>query len=382
MKPDAATMTAFLDRLVSDKQSTFSVSGAVFAVANRQGEHTIVAKGEDAHGKALDVESLFPLASASKLATGLLILRLVDEAKIDLQAEIGNYLPEARSARTPGITVQRLLSHTSGMPLEIRHDLSEPPGSVRYRSGLRWPGEMAAACLDAEPAGEPGAAVQYSNVAYGLLGLVAERVAGRPFARLLDELVFEPLGVEAYVDRLSERPPVAVSDVPSPYAGTELEPYNSPSSLLLGVPWACVVTNAAGALQLLRSYGADGRLLSAETAAKARSVQTGDAAGGFATTEAFLGHGPSRSATWAPCRWGLAIEVQGGKEPHWAPPTLPDSFGQIGSSGCLAWHDPGSGVSWVLFGARTTNSGWLLRHGARIARAALDAVAAAEGASG
>ena len=383
MRPDETTLLAFLDRLVSKQQSTFGVSGAVFAVSNRDGEQAIVAKGEDAHGRAVDPGSLFHLASASKLATGLLVLRLADAEKIDLDAGIGDYLPEARAARSPGITIRRLLSHTSGMPLEISHDLSDPPGGVRYGAGLHWPGEMAAACLAAEPVGEAGAAVQYSNVAYGLLGLVAERVAGRPFARLLDAYVFEPLGIEAYVDRLSERAPIAVADVPSPYAGTDLEPYNSPVSLLLGAPWASVVTNAGGALQLLRSYGAGSRLLSADTAAAARSVQTGDAAGGFGTTEAFLGHGPSRSATWSPCPWGLAIEIQGGKEPHWAPATLPDYFGQIGSSGCLACHDPASGVSWVLFGARSTNSGWLLRHGARIARAALNSAAQPpEGASG
>jgi hypothetical protein len=98
--------------------------------------------------------------------------------------------------------------------------------------------------------------------------------------------------------------------------------------------------------------------------------------GGFPSNDAFIAHHPSRPITWSPCPWGLAIELQGGKQPHWALPTLPRSFGQIGSSGCLAWHDPESGVSWAFAGARTTESGWLVRHGARITQSALAAAEA------
>lgn len=345
----------------------------MFAVSDRAGAQTIAALGEDARGRPVRPDSLFPLASASKLATGLLVLRLIDWGKLQLDAEIGEYLPDARCASTPGVTIRRLLAHTSGLPLEIRHDLSTPPGRVRWDADLQWPGEMATACLETEVADVPGTAVQYSNVAYGLLGLIAERVMEAPYVRLIEHHVFEPLGINAFVGRTPDAPVLAVSDVTGPHAGSGIEPYNSAMAHRFGAPWAGVVTNAAGLLALLRAYAPGTTMLSAEMAAAARADQTGEAPGGFGTTDAFMGHGPSRSVTWSPCPWGLSIEVQGGKEPHWAPRSLPNSFGQIGSSGCLAWHDPDSGVSWMLFGTRTTEGGWLLRHGARIAQTALSA---------
>lgn len=372
--PDSAAMAERLQKLLGASPARpFAISGGVFAVSGRSGRTSIVAAGIDGAGRPIREDSLISLASASKLATGLLVLRLVDGKRLELDAPIGRYLPDAVAASNSKVTIGRLLSHTAGMPLEVRHDLSSPPGTVCWEEGLRWPGVLAEACLACAPASEPGAALQYSNVGFGLLGLAAERAAGVDFARLLEVEVFGPLGVEAYVDRWPAREPIAVGDIPSPHAGTDTEPYNSAISRLLGTPWQGVTSNAAGLLALVRAYGEGSTLLSAELARTARSDRTGGAAGGYATTEAFLGHGPSRSIVWDPCPWGLSVEVQGGKQPHWAPPTLPDSFGQIGSSGCMAWCDPASGVAWAVLGARTTDSGWLLRHGARIAQTAIAA---------
>ncbi|MCA1653251.1 MAG: beta-lactamase family protein, partial [Sphingomonadales bacterium] len=337
-----------LDRIVSQKaDNAFGTSGAVFAIAARDGTEVSVAVGEDARGVPITDDSLTFLASASKLATGLLILRLMECGLINLDAEIGTYLPDARSASTPGVTIKRLLSHTSGLPLEVAHDLSVPPGPLRLVEGMRWPNELAAACLATPPVHEPGTVVQYSNVAFGLLGLMAERVAGQPFGVLLQEFVFSPLLIEAYVGRTPDRHVIAVSDIPSPYARTILEPYNSRTFREMGAPWAGVITNAAGLQRLVRSYAAQGSLISAHTAELARTDHAAGLNGGYLTTDPFIAHGPSRTISWSPCPWGLSIELQGGKQPHWAPPTMPDSFGQIGSSGCLGWHDPASGVSWA-----------------------------------
>lgn len=371
---DSAQLEVRLQRIVSTKASSpFGVSGAVLAAANRHGNSQIVALGVDARGTPMGADSLFPLASASKLASGLMILCLIEAGALLLDAGIGDYLPEARAAAGDRITVRRLLSHTSGLPLEVAHDLSSPAGSVRYEAGLHWPGPLAEACLKAEPIHAPGEQVRYSNIGYGLLALAAERQTGQSFARLLDELVFAPLSIEAYVDRLPPRPPAAVHEVQSPYAGTSIEPVNSRVWHLLGTPWAGVMTNASGLLALVRAYADESLLISPDMARMARADQTGGAGGGFPTTEPFLGHLPSRSIVWNSSPWGLAVELQGGKEPHWAPSTLPNSFGQIGSSGCLAWYDPDSGVAWAVLGTRTTESGWLLRHGAKIAQSAIAA---------
>jgi len=372
LAPDPVRLAAAIERRISmDRDDPYGMPGAVLAASGPGGGTTVVARGVDRRGVPLNAGSLFPLASASKLATGLLILLLIESGQLDLEASLGDVLPDARAANTPGVTIRRLLSHASGLPLEVSHDLSEEPGSVRYGAGLTWPGSLADACLNAEPVTAPGARVQYSNIAYGLLGLAAERAIGEPFRVSLARMVFGPLGIEAYIGDLPDRDPIAVGDVPSPYSASELEPYNSKTWRAVGAPWSGVTTTAAGLLTLVRAYADDSPILRPETARLARTDQTAGAPGGFGTTDAFLGHKASNVAVWDPCPWGLAVEVQGARAPHWAPATLPRSIGQIGSSGCLAWYDPDSGIAWALLGTRTTESGWLLRFGSRIAQAAL-----------
>jgi beta-lactamase class C len=75
---------------------------------------------------------------------------------------------------------------------------------------------------------------------------------------------------------------------------------------------------------------------------------------------------------WSPCPWGLGPDLRGAKQPHWAPLEAgPGSFGHSGASGCLAWHAPDHGVTWALLGARTADSGWLLRRSPAIGAAIL-----------
>jgi CubicO group peptidase (beta-lactamase class C family) len=374
-KPDRLILREAVNRRIKvDLDDPYRIPGANLAVSSADGSMTIVSQGLDRDGSTFLESSLFPLASASKLATGLLILRMIDNNEIGLSTPLSAVLPKAQAARDSRVTIQRLLSHTSGLPLEVTHDLSEPPGRISYTAGLAWPGALAAACLEASFTSEPGKVVQYSNIGFGLLGLVAERVGRAPFRELLQDRVFQPLRIEGYVANLPDRKPIAVSDIPSPHASSELEPYNTEIWRAVGSPWAGVTTTISGLLTLVRAYAAQSAFLSSDIGLLARSSQTEGLSGGYGTTDAFLGHRPSRKVVWPRCDWGLSVEIQGGRRPHWAPATMPRSFGQIGSSGCLAWHDPDSGISWAIMGARTTDSGWLIRHGTRIAQAALDSV--------
>ena len=105
--------------------------------------------------------------------------------------------------------------------------------------------------------------------------------------------------------------------------------------------------------------------------------QTQDLGGGFQTTDAFLGYNRSRAIAWPRCPWGLSVELRGDKRPHWTPSAAaPESFGQLGSSGCLAWCDPTRDVSWAILGTRTTDNGWMLRYAGAIGTAALQLASA------
>ena len=137
------------------------------------------------------------------------------------------------------------------------------------------------------------------------------------------------------------------------HRATALEPFNSAFWRSLALPWAGLITNAAGALALVRAFrGYPPGFLSPPLRTAAVTDQTGHLPGGFI-----------EPLYWDRCPWGLGPEVRGMKEPHWLPFSVgADSFGHTGASGCLAWAAPGADVAWAILGARTADNGWLLRH--------------------
>jgi beta-lactamase class C len=337
----------------------------VLAVARGGDILARVVRGTDARGTPLVADTVVPLASASKLVPGIAILRLADAGRLALDDPLAAHVPDAAAAQ-PGVTLRTPLSHIGGLPLEFR------PGQVEYGPSLDWT-ELARACRDTPLAHEPSTSVQYSNVGYGLLGLVIERATALDYRTPVARLVVEPLGAELYVGRPAPPPPHAmVMGVDSPFVGTELEPFNSAFSRKLTTPWSTAYATADTLLALVRAYAGarpdpsrDGR------AAEARSGQTHGLGGGFATSDAFVGFNGSRSITWPRCPWGLTVEVRGEKRPHWTPAAAsPASLGQIAASGCLAWCDPVADVSWAVLGARTTDSGWMLRYAGAVGTAA------------
>lgn len=327
------------------------VPGVVVAVAVDHQKPDVFAVGTDADGHPLAPDDLFPVASITKLATALAVLRLVDRGLIELDDPVDRYV--RRAEPHSGVTIRRLLCHTAGFAIDL--NAADAP----YESGLTWE-SLAQACLRANLHHPPASEVLYSNIGYGLLALAVEARAGARFRDALRDLVLTPLGIEGYLGMEPPRAPARIADVRGRHRATPLEPFNSPFWRSLALPWAGLVTTAAGALTLVRAFrGHPPGFLSPPLRTVAVLDQTGDLPGGFIE--------PLR---WNPCPWGLGPEVRGMKEPHWIPAGVgTDSFGHTGASGCLAWAAPGVGVAWAILGARTADNGWLLRHSGTISAA-------------
>lgn len=331
---------------------TGRVPGIVVAVAQGGAAPVLLAEGHDAAGAPLDADTLFPVASITKLAAALAVLRLCDQGLLALDDPIGQHLPAAAAAQ-PGVTIRRLLCHTAGLPTDV------PPRLAAYAEGLDWPA-LAEACLLTPPDFAPATRVHYSNVGYGLLALAVERHTEQSFAAALQALVLGPLGIVGYLGHEPPRPPAQIANVRSTHAGGPLEPFNSRFWRSLALPWAGLVTNAAGALALAQAFRRPG-FLSPALAAAATRDQTGGLNGGFI-----------EPLYWEPCPWGLGPELHGAKQPHWVGAAAgADSFGHSGASGCLAWHMPVADTAFALLGARTADSGWLLRRAPLVAEAIL-----------
>src|SRR5258708_32976425 len=96
----------------------YRVPGMVVLAIDQDGSTHSLVRGADARGQPLTRDSIFPVASITKLATSLVVLRLVEAGKIDLDSPILSTLPD-RAAAEPGVTPRRLLSHSSGLPYEL-----------------------------------------------------------------------------------------------------------------------------------------------------------------------------------------------------------------------------------------------------------------------
>ncbi|WP_434627423.1 serine hydrolase [Chromobacterium sp. CV08] len=139
----------------------------------------------------------FELASCSKAFTGMLIAVLEREGALSREDALTKWVPELAKNRQAGyaaVRLKNLLFHTSGLS-EDTLDLLRPDGG---------PGalERLPALLGDVPLAYPvGTKEEYATLNYSLLGLVAERAAGKPFATLLREKVFLPLGMRhTFVD--------------------------------------------------------------------------------------------------------------------------------------------------------------------------------------
>jgi len=178
------TLAHHIDTIIQDAIGRRIFPGAV-ALAAWGGEiRHFTAYGTtmyDAPGsRPVALDTIYDVASLTKVFTATAVLRLADAGQLDLHAPAADYLPELRA---PGIAVFHLLTHTSG--LDIR--LSTLRGSGRD-------GVLAAAYA-AAPIHPPGAAVAYTNVNSLLLGEIVARLRGEPLDTALHELVIDPLGL-------------------------------------------------------------------------------------------------------------------------------------------------------------------------------------------
>jgi len=321
---------------------TSQVPGIVIALTKEDGpvEHLVL--GTDGQARPLQAETLFPVASITKLATALAILRLAAGGNLALDDPLENHLPDAAAVHK-GVTLRTLLSHTSGLPGDLAAELAP------YTPHLDWP-TLARACLATPLAHAPRTRVTYSNVGFGLLAIVVERVTGHPYSTALTELVLVPLGIEGYLGLEPPRAPAWVVGELGEHAETPLSSYNSVFWRRLALPWGGLVTTAAGALGLVRVFaGTPTDFLPSPLLAEATRDQTDGLGGGLV----------NGVLEWPHCPWGLGVELRGDKVPHFSPAEAsPTSFGHAGASGCLAWCDPTVKVAWTMLSCRTFESWW------------------------
>jgi D-alanyl-D-alanine carboxypeptidase len=137
------------------------------------------------------------IGSVTKTFVATTILQLVGEHRVDLDAPIADYLPDVVPGELGGqVTVRMLLNHTSGIadyaPV-LFADL-EAVEDLQFRTFT--PQELIGIGLSQPPTNAPGERWSYSNTGYVILGLLIERLTGRPYAEEISRRILRPLGLQ------------------------------------------------------------------------------------------------------------------------------------------------------------------------------------------
>jgi D-alanyl-D-alanine carboxypeptidase len=191
-RPDPA-VRASLDALVSQEKFP-----AALASVSKNGRTTSLAAGSSRLGRQVPVplDGQVRAGSNTKTFTAVVVLQLVAEGLVDLDAPIEKYLPGlVRGEGIDGtkITVRQLLQHTSGLPNYTAYIGLENFAALQHK--FFQPHDLLAAAL-AHPADfAPGTKWEYSNTNYLLAGLLIERVTGRPVQEQITGRVIEKAGL-------------------------------------------------------------------------------------------------------------------------------------------------------------------------------------------
>ncbi|WP_433136961.1 serine hydrolase domain-containing protein [Actinomadura nitritigenes] len=134
-----------------------------------------------ATGVEATVDSVFQIGSITKVLTATLVMGLVAEGLVELDAPVATYLPGFREA-----TVRQLLCHTAGFEGDVFTDTGKGDDCLeRYVELL----------ADVPQLFEPGEMFSYNNAGFSVLGRIVEVVRGEPFDRCMRDRLFTPLGM-------------------------------------------------------------------------------------------------------------------------------------------------------------------------------------------
>ncbi|MFJ9623961.1 serine hydrolase [Streptomyces sp. NPDC101181] len=161
---------------------------------------------------AMAEDTVFDLASISKLFTSILAVQQIERGALALEATVLSYLPEFTGGGKQDITVRQLLTHTSGFRSWIPL-YEEPTREGKLR--MLW---------DEVPVSAPGTAYLYSDLNLISLQLILEKLTGRPLDALLHDEITAPLGMRRtrYNPPASWKPRIAATeDSRPPWSGLD-----------------------------------------------------------------------------------------------------------------------------------------------------------------
>jgi D-alanyl-D-alanine carboxypeptidase len=270
-EPATAVPVKKLQKAINDFRSKTGIPGLSVAVLWNDGRSWVGASGraDIAAGRAMTTDTAFAFASVSKTLTAAVVLQLVDEGKVKLDASAARYLPAYGLDKR--ITVRMLLDHRSSLPDFFSN--AKIDRALQADKTATWtPARTWRYVPKFRP--RPGTIYDYSNTNYLLLGELVEHVTTHPLSTEIRQRLLDPLGLETAWYQGAEEPKATGARGYRLYrtaSGVLLKPVAPRSDMM---PFRSVVTAAGGAGSIagtatdaarwMQAWGS-GRLLSKAT---------------------------------------------------------------------------------------------------------------------
>jgi CubicO group peptidase (beta-lactamase class C family) len=332
-----------VDRFVSD-----GVPGAALVVA--EGGEIVCEHyaGMARPDRAADADTLWPLASISKLYTAAACVAAIEEGRISLGTRAAMIFPDFTRDGRDKITLRHLLTHTSGLPYESEQMADRLAAKISLEEMLRE-------SYDCEMLFAPGTNQVYSDYGIGLAGLMCARAMDLSFPDLVRSRVIDPGHLLDTYMPPPEEEYQRIAQIEGPLAdGTDGAMYNSPYARDLAHPAFGTVATARDLLRfaLLFDPNREESIFSPVARETMVTDQTGYDFPDFITE-------PMSPAVRA---WGLGFMIKGGMSfPELASPA---AFGHPGATGCIVLVDPAYDVAFAFVSNRHLNTGmdeWMER---------------------
>jgi CubicO group peptidase (beta-lactamase class C family) len=223
-EPQAAALTRQLQAIVTDPAmplaglSVVALHHGDIVYQQQLGSKRLASAGKPA--QPIDQDSMFRIASISKFVTTLGTMKLVEQGRLSLDADVSQYLGyRLRNPHFPDtpITLRMLLTHRSSLRddggFKFAPDVSLQqvlvPGGALYGKGDMWSSTAA-----------PGKYFEYVNFNWGIIATIMERAGGERFDRLMRHLVFDPMGLKAGF-YLADFAPASIDNIATLYRKRE-----------------------------------------------------------------------------------------------------------------------------------------------------------------
>lgn len=182
-----------IDQFIKEQQTISKIPGISVIIVDKG--KTVYQRGfgfADTKTKTpVTSDTLFELGSTSKAFTGLAILQLEKQGLLKRSDDVRKYIPWLSltyKGEDKAVTIQQLLSHTSGIPSNSITQIPESTADNALELTVKT-------LLDQSLNRQPGSSFEYATINYDVLGLVIEQVTKQPFDQYIQQKILQPVGM-------------------------------------------------------------------------------------------------------------------------------------------------------------------------------------------